>query len=172
MAVGYSLKAAGVNIQKEGVNGVEILQYIQSNPKVKLDFVLLDLDMPIMNGFEACKQIIDFYVNSILFRPVKSKQFMRGNKKRNLSSESVNNIIEDMNTQPLMVAYSGLVNDDVRKQAEEAGFNMVFESPLTADMIKNNILSLLKEKSQEVESINHELKRSNEIRKGLSLKSN
>ena len=42
-----------------------------------------------------------------------------------------------MNSQPLMVAYSGLVNDDVRKKAEEAGFNIVLENPLTADMIKN-----------------------------------
>ena len=55
MAVVYNLKSSNVGIQLEGVNGLELLQYIQINPNAKLDFVLLDLDMPIMDGFEACK---------------------------------------------------------------------------------------------------------------------
>jgi CheY-like chemotaxis protein len=68
MAVTYNLKSSNINIQMEGVNGLEVLQYIQLNTDKKLDFVLLDLDMPIMNGFEACRQIIDFYENSNMFK--------------------------------------------------------------------------------------------------------
>jgi CheY-like chemotaxis protein len=55
MAVAYNLTSQNINIQKEAVNGLEVLQYIQSNSGIKLDFILLDLDMPIMNGFEACR---------------------------------------------------------------------------------------------------------------------
>ena len=54
MAVNYNLKNLDINIQKEAVNGLEVLQYVQTNSQ-KLDFILLDLDMPIMNGFEACR---------------------------------------------------------------------------------------------------------------------
>ena len=68
MAVSYALKAANLNIQCEGVNGLEVLQYIQMNSHIKLDVVLLDLDMPIMDGFEACRQIIDFYKNLSKYR--------------------------------------------------------------------------------------------------------
>ena len=68
MAVSYALKFAKLNILLEAVNGLEVLQYIQTNSDVKLDVVLLDLDMPIMDGFEACKQIIDFYKTLSTFK--------------------------------------------------------------------------------------------------------
>ena len=44
---------------------------------------------------------------------------------------SVSNIIEELFCQPQIIAYSGLVNDEVRLKAKEAGFKMVIESPLT-----------------------------------------
>ena len=58
-------------------------------------------------------------------------------------AESVINIIDSKFTQPLMVAYSGLVNEEVRKNAKEAGFKVVIESPLTVERIKDHILSNL-----------------------------
>lgn len=45
--------------------------------------------------------------------------------------ESVSSIIEEMVKQPLMIAYSGHVDDNVRKKAKEAGFQVVIENPLT-----------------------------------------
>ena len=63
-----------MNIQMKGVNGMEVLQYIQCNSNIKLDFILLDLDMPILNGFDACRQIIDFYQNSNIFKLEKKKE--------------------------------------------------------------------------------------------------
>ena len=164
MAVTYNLKACKVNIQMEGQNGLEVLQYIQMNPEKKLDFVLLDLDMPIMNGFEACQQIIDFFSNKNIFKPEKTKKHQRGYKKKNFSeksiAESVNEIIEDMYMHPLMVAYSGLVNDDVRKKCYEAGFKVVIESPLTTGHIKDIILSNLESRSESINTVKKEILKS------------
>jgi CheY-like chemotaxis protein len=64
-AVGFNLRASKINVIMEGVNGLEVLKYIWTNPDAKIDLVLLDLEMPIMNGYEACTQIIDLYKNSI-----------------------------------------------------------------------------------------------------------
>ena len=137
------------------------------NPKMKLDFVLLDLDMPIMNGFEACRQIIDFFSNSNIFKPEKTKKLERGYKKRNLSdksiAESVNEIIEDMYMHPLMVAYSGLVNDDVRRKCKEAGFKVVIESPLTTGHIKDIILSNLESRSESISTVKKEILKSSHV---------
>jgi hypothetical protein len=43
-----------------------------------------------------------------------------------------------------MVAYSGLVNQDVRQQCEKAGFQLVIENPLTTQKIMSLIIPLLK----------------------------
>jgi CheY-like chemotaxis protein len=59
---------------KQGVNGLEILEFVQTNPETKLDFILLDLNMPIMDGFEACKQIVNFYKDKKMFAPEKKKE--------------------------------------------------------------------------------------------------
>lgn len=48
----------------------------------------------------------------------------------------MNDILEHMYTHPLMVAYSSLVNDDVREKGKKAGFEVVIESPLTVAKIK------------------------------------
>ena len=69
----------------------------------------------------------------------RKKSSGRGRKRKMDSSksiaQSVNNIIEDMFMHPLMIAYSGLVNNDVRKHAREAGFKIVIEAPLTVQKI-------------------------------------
>ena len=87
-------------------------------------------------------------MNSDIFKPVQSKKLLRScQKKVNLDdesiAESVNDIIQDMYSQPLMVAYSSLVNDDVRKKCKEAGFQVVIENPLNVKDIKDQILSNL-----------------------------
>lgn len=48
---------------KECDNGLVALNYVQKNfnSEEKLDFILLDLDMPIMDGYQACEQIISCF---------------------------------------------------------------------------------------------------------------
>ena len=100
-----------------------------------------------MNGYDACKQIIDFYDNF-------STNFLQDAKNRPINREaanhqakSVNELIDDKPTKPVMVAFSGLVNDNVRAKAREAGFNIVIESPMTTNIIKSNLLASLQKRS-------------------------
>jgi hypothetical protein len=78
-------------------------------------------------------------------------------------AESVNEIIEDMYMNPLMVAYSGLVNDDVRRKCKEAGFKVVIESPLTTGHIKDIILSNLESRSESISTVKKEILKSSHV---------
>ena len=44
---------------------------------------------------------------------------------------------------PLMVAYSGLVNKNIRMLAEMAGFDIVLEAPLSPGIIQSEIIEYL-----------------------------
>ena len=53
------LKIAKVEVT-QAINGLEALELVTQS-KEKFDFIVLDLNMPIMDGFDACKQIVDHY---------------------------------------------------------------------------------------------------------------
>jgi hypothetical protein len=66
----------------------------------------------------------------------KLERVMKPSHRKSESSKSLAvSILEDIVGHPLMIAYSGLVNDDVRKKAKEAGFKVVIEAPLTVHKI-------------------------------------
>lgn len=48
---------------------------------------------------------------------------------------------------PLLVAYSGFVDDDIRQKGKEAGFDIVIEAPLTQEKIKE-VLKVLNNKAK------------------------
>lgn len=48
------LKAAGMNVVGEAVNGQEAVAFAE---KLKPDVILMDIDMPVMNGIDATRQI-------------------------------------------------------------------------------------------------------------------
>ena len=52
---------------------------------------------------------------------------------------------------PFIVAYSGFVNDEVRKKGKEAGFDLVIEAPLTQEKIEV-ILKILKKSIRKFET--------------------
>jgi hypothetical protein len=50
------------------------------------------------------------------------------------------NIIKDIFTQPLIVAFSGFVNEEVKRKAKSVGFNLVIEAPLDVPKIREIII--------------------------------
>ena len=46
----------------------------------------------------------------------------------------------------MMIAYSALVNPEVEKECQDAGFDFVIESPLTTDKIQTIILPKVEER--------------------------
>ena len=59
-----------------------------------------------------------------------------------------------------MVAYSGLVNDDVRSKCKEAGFTIVIESPVTVDNLKEFVLTRLAERSENISIVKQDILKS------------
>jgi len=60
------------------------------------------------------------------------------------SSKELLEFAKVVQNRPIMIAYSGLVNQDVRQRCEEAGFQLAIENPLTTQKIYELILPLLK----------------------------
>lgn len=59
MQIGLILKNAKIEVT-EAINGLEALEHVTVS-KMRFDFILLDLGMPIMDGYDACKQIVAYY---------------------------------------------------------------------------------------------------------------
>ena len=59
MQICQILKICKVEVT-QAINGLEALELVTQS-KEKFDFIILDLSMPIMDGFDACKQIVDYY---------------------------------------------------------------------------------------------------------------
>jgi two-component system sensor histidine kinase/response regulator len=45
---------------KTASNGLQALEIVQLHPIDYFDAILLDINMPVMNGFDACKEIFQF----------------------------------------------------------------------------------------------------------------
>ena len=90
--------------------------------------------MPIMSGYEACEKILELYES-------KHDLFKR-QKKREMGD--IGKLVEEIFTQPLMIACSGLVNEQVKAKAEKHGFQVVIESPLTTEKINSMVIANVK----------------------------
>ena len=61
MQISMMLKRSGCNIS-EAINGLEALEHVTQKPQKKYDFIVLDLNMPIIDGYDACQKIISHYL--------------------------------------------------------------------------------------------------------------
>lgn len=72
--------------------------------KMQFDFILCDLNMPIMNGYECAKKIKSFYNQKNLFFESEVELFC-----------------------PYLVACSACITPSIHKKAKDCGFDEVFE---------------------------------------------
>lgn len=100
------------------INGLEAYTklYETLDEKVYFDLVVLDLNMPISDGYESCNKILNLFEAGI---------FVNKNPKIKIS-----------NYKPVMVACSSLVNEEINNDALSAGFDLTLEAPLTADKLE------------------------------------
>lgn len=54
MQIKIILKKAKCSV-REAINGLDALELVTSKPQEKFDFIILDLNMPIMSGYDACE---------------------------------------------------------------------------------------------------------------------
>ena len=92
------------------------------------DVIILDLNMPISDGFDACKKIRQLY-ESVKF-------FQKANNQSEHSS-STQQLLKEL--KPLIIACS---SDDMesplmKRRLDEAGFDYAISSPLTAKYVKD-----------------------------------
>ena len=76
-----------------------------------IDFILLDLHMPIQDGWETLNHL---------------KVLYQGRENR-----------------PLICAFSGFVNDEIKQNALRAGFDTIIQAPLDSEKIEESILQRL-----------------------------
>lgn len=55
--------------------------------------------------------------------------------------------------QPLIIAVSGFVDEEVQKKCKEAGFNMLFEQPLSVDEIQDKVTLYLVNREQRINQL-------------------
>ena len=109
-------------------NGFDGFNLVKSN---LYNFVICDLNMPVMDGFECCQKIKTFYENY-------NQQFFL--VKVNLEKESL---------RPYMVACSALINHQIEQKAIRSGFDLVVESPLTVEILQQIISKSSEHKQKE-----------------------
>ena len=75
---------------------------------MRLDFILLDLEMPIMNGYVACQKICELYD--------KDRKFFEMQQKRD--------IWDEINKRPLIITYTGFLDEKIESEAKSARFDL------------------------------------------------
>lgn len=93
-------------------NGFEAFEYVQRNFKennMSFDLIILDLNMPIADGYEAIKNINNLYENHNLFK-VTQDHAPKSQRRQSFRSDMSSMNKEEM-TKPVIIACSALVNE-------------------------------------------------------------
>ena len=126
------------------INGHQAFEILSKQTEDDLfDIVILDLNMPISDGFETCKNIIKFFKCQGIFKIDQS--FVS-----NISSSHGQNLPLKI-FKPVIVALSSLITKDIEKKTDLAGFNLTLQSPLHAKVIENLIMPLLQTRKDQIE---------------------
>ena len=104
---------------KTAQNGHQALEAVKQSlaQKSPFDLIILDLNMPISNGYEACIKIITLYKQINIF-DINTKE----------REPSPNGCCTSV--KPLIVALSSYVDEPTYKESMKAGFELVYSSPI------------------------------------------
>lgn len=96
---------------------------------IHYDAIILDLNMPIMNGHEACKQILQIY------KDYNERQIgLKGSEDQ--SEDGHSNADETyVNRRPIIVASSAHVTEEIQQQCLNEGFDMITGVPMEKDFL-------------------------------------
>jgi hypothetical protein len=96
LLVGYMNQFKNFFVVHEAENGYQAVQMVIARPKDYYDVIILDINMPIMNGFEACIRISRYLSNDISRENLNLAQFLELNsntfqlKQKRSSSDNFN----------------------------------------------------------------------------------
>jgi CheY-like chemotaxis protein len=90
------------------------------------DVVILDINMPGLNGFETCKEICGMFDNN-------------GQIPQQIGLENNSNIQRILSKKPYMVACTAEDKKEIWNKCKDFGFNDIIY-PITVDMIKDRIM--------------------------------
>ena len=93
------------------------------------DVIILDLNMPITDGYEACKKINQMYDDNNLLQ--RADENVTGGLTKDLK--------------PLLFACSGddVESSSIKLKLEAAGFDKALTNPLTTNYIKETMIPLI-----------------------------
>jgi len=93
------------------------------------DIIILDLNMPITDGYEACKKINDLYDDHNLLQQE--------------DENSTGGLIKDL--KPLLFACSGddVESPEIKLKLDAAGFDKALTNPLTTNYIKQTMIAMI-----------------------------
>jgi len=119
-------------VKKDGLSLIDLNQK-------QFSLIMLDLNMPISNGYETCKNIWNLYEDRNIF-----------NMKRRRSSQ-LSGGHDDLlliHLRPLIVAWTSenLSDKKLVEKINQVGFDLMMESPITFKHITDKILPKLQER--------------------------
>jgi len=127
---------------KTANNGLEALDIVFAQPRNYFDAIVLDINMPIMDGFETCSKINNYLASQNVIQMVEVNKDLKNHKthfdddspsksmfvlkekfKRSLTPMIVHEQDDwRKDKRPLIYAYTGDVNPGIEKKAEALGF--------------------------------------------------
>jgi len=129
----FILKKLNCKVE-EAKNGFQALEIIASQKydgaelKNLFQFVIMDLNMPILNGFDSCRGIDEF------FKSEKSVTILDG-------PDSAGIELNIGYLKPVIAACTGdMLSDELLKKIADFKFDLALETPLTAEKVKDLVL--------------------------------